>query len=236
MADPIQQVKDAMMRDMHQLDVISQNIANVNTPGYRALQPIATPFNDLVTDPAHSRAQSLTLPTLVKNAPGNLVKTGRALDVGIQGQGFLQLQAGSQIYLTRAGSLQLNAEGLLVGANGYPVVGQSGNIQLKGSDVRIESSGAIYEDGQLIDHLALVAVADPQALRHLGTGVYAYHPQDFTPVDSPNLQQGHVESSNVNSSESMIQLIQLQRHIESTQKALQAYGQIMNAGVNELGK
>ena len=236
MADPIQQVKDAMMRDMQQLDIISQNIANVNTPGYRALQPIATPFSELVTGANQSRASSLVLPTQIKSAPGNLMKTGRALDIAIQGQGFLQLQAGNSIYLTRAGSLQLNADSILVGASGYPVLGQSGTIQLNGNDIRIDNSGVIFEDGQQVDQLTVVAVDNPQALRHVGTGVYSHPNQNFTPIETPNIQQGHVESSNVNSSESMIQLIQLQRHIESTQKALQAYGQIMNAGVNELGK
>jgi flagellar basal-body rod protein FlgF len=129
---------------MQRQDVLSHNLANVTTNGFRAeLQAFrAVPVRG---DGASTRAFALETTIGYNDAPGPLTPTGRNLDVAMQGKAWLAVQAndGTEAY-TRAGSLDVNAEGLLVMRNGMPVLGDGGPINIPpNSTVEIGSDGTI---------------------------------------------------------------------------------------------
>ena len=115
-------------------------------------------------------------------------------------------------------------------------MGEGGEIFLKSTAVRIDGSGQIFENDKVIDQLALVELSDPKQLHYIGSGLYAAPIEFQQPPQSGSVKQGYLEMSNVNPSNEMVKLIQIQRHVESVQKALKTYGQMMDSGINNIGQ
>ncbi|MDE2342025.1 MAG: flagellar hook basal-body protein [Betaproteobacteria bacterium] len=215
-------INGALNADVSALNLISQNVANLQTPGYLTEQ----------ARPAFSTA--LKQPGVLLNlANGPLVQTGRSLDLALQGPGFFVVDAGGETLLERNGQFARDAQGRLVDTQGFPVLGQTGPLILPDHPVQITASGEVLDGTHTLGRLRLVSVAQPQALQPVGNNLYAY--RGATDVASAVVHQGALEQSNVNAATEMIQLIALSRHVQSLQTALSAYDQAMDAGVQKLG-
>jgi flagellar basal-body rod protein FlgF len=208
--------------DVEALDMISQNVANMRTTGYRA-ERTRTDFRTGMVD---------SLPAL-DMADGSLDMTGRPLDLALQGAGFFVVDVGGQEMLTRDGQFHIDANQQLVDVSGHPVLGQSGPISLSHDKVHIGAAGEIVDGDKSIDSLRVVTVAMPQSLHEAGNGLYAY---DGTAAEwNGSIHQGALEKSNVDASSEMVRMMELTRHAQSVQRALQAYDQAMQAGINHIG-
>jgi len=211
-----------LSNDVDALDVVSQNVANMRTTGYRAERL----KSDFKTD-AMSATPSLNL------ADGSLRTTGHALDVAIQGPGFFVVDVNGQPMLTRNGQFHLDANQQLVDAAGHPVMGESGPITLAHSNVHIDATGQIVDGKDKVDSLRIVGVGTPDSLREMGDGLYAYSgaPGDW----NGTLHQGALEQSNVDPGVEIVRLMALTRHAQSVQRAIQAYDQALQTGINHIG-
>jgi flagellar basal-body rod protein FlgF len=208
--------------DVAALDVISQNVANMRTAGYRA-ERLKPDFRSGMLE----GTPSLDL------ADGTLDHTGASLDLAIQGPGFFVVSVDGREMLTRNGMFHIDANQQLVDAAGHPVLGQSGPISLAHSDVRIDATGQIKDGNDAIDTLRVVAVDTPDQLREAGGGLYIY---GGTPAEwNGNIHQGALEQSNVDPGNEMVRLMELTRHAQSVQRAILAYDQAMQSGINHLG-
>jgi len=208
--------------DVEALDVVSQNVANMRTPGYRA-ERVAPDFM-----PA-GRGQSLSLDM----ADGSLAQTGKPLDVAIEGPGFFVVDVNGQEMLTRNGQFHLDSDKQLVDAGGRVVQGESGPIVLSGDNVHIGADGSVVDGDRTVDQLRIFAIDTPDALREAGDGLYTYA---GTEADwSGQLHQGAVEQSNVDPGNEMVRLMEITRHAQSVQRAIQAYDQALQTGINHLG-
>lgn len=208
-------------QDVDALNVASQNIANLRTPGYRA-QKLSPDFNGaLVGQPVRLDLRN-----------GALEQTGRPLDVALQGQGFFTVDAGGTTLLMRAGQLRIDSQGQLVDPAGHPVLGQGGPVML-GPSARIRADGSVVEGGRVVDRLHIVEPVQPEQLRDMGGGLYAYAGplQDW----SGTLRAGALEQSNVDPGSEMIRLMEITRHAQSLQHAMEAYDQVLQAGINHIG-
>ena len=211
-----------LSNDVEALDVISQNVANMRTTGYRT-ERLKADFRTGTLDP--EPALSLV--------DGNLDMTGRPLDLAIQGPGFFVVDVNGQEMLTRDGQFHLDASQQLVDVSGHPVLGQSGPITLTRDGVHINAAGEIVDGDKTIDSLRVVAIGTPSALRESGDGLYTYN---AAPADwNGSIHQGALEKSNVDASSEIVRLMELTRHAQSVQRAIQAYDQAMQAGINHLG-
>lgn len=222
MSSTISSIARYLGHDVQALDVISQNVANMRTTGYRA-ERIRTDFRTGVPDP---------LPSL-DFADGDLDMTGKPLDLALQGPGFFVVDVDGREMLTRDGQFHIDASQQLVDASGHPVLGQSGPVTLVHDGVRISAAGEIFDGNQSIDSLRVVAVATPEALREAGGGLYAY--AGAAAEWKGSVHQGALEKSNVDASSEMVRLIELTRHAQSVQRAIQAYDQAMQTGINHIG-
>jgi flagellar basal-body rod protein FlgF len=206
-------------------DVLANNLANASTTGFRAeLQAFrAVPVRG---DGASTRVFALESTVGQDTRPGPVQSTGRALDVAVQGKAWLAVQAldGAEAY-TRAGSLQLDAEGQLVTPSGLPVLGDGGPISLPlNATIEIASDGSITSQvgsarPQQAGKLKLVLAEGPLAR---GIDGLFRAPDGDLPVDpTARVQGGALEGSNVSPVETMVAMIAAARQFEQQMKMLQ---------------
>jgi flagellar basal-body rod protein FlgF len=212
-----------LSNDVDALDVLSQNVANVRTAGYRA-ERLATDFRTGLLE---------NLPTL-DLADGSLSTTGHPLDLAIRGTGFFAVDVNGQTMLTRNGQFHIDANQQLVDSAGHPVLGQSGPITLNHANVQIDASGAITDGDDNVDTLRIINVDKASALRDMGDGLYSFKGSDDGQFIG-RIQQGALEQSNVDPGEEMVRLMALSRHAQSVQRAIQAYDATLQEGINHIG-
>jgi flagellar basal body rod protein FlgG len=221
MSDPISAIAHYLSADVRALGTLSQNVANLTTPGYRSVQR------------AESFGDSLAATTRVDRHDGALVHTGRSLDVALQGPGFFQVSAGDQVFLTRNGQFQLNANGQLVDSQGRAVLGADGPITLSHDNVVIGEDGSIRDGTDAVGQFALVDVPDEAQLQLVGTGLFT---ASGTTDATARMHQGALEGSNVDPGYEMVRLMELSRHASSVQHAISTYHAALVAGIDQIGK
>jgi flagellar basal-body rod protein FlgF len=212
---------------MQRQDVLSHNLANVTTNGFRAeLQAFrAVPVRG---DGASTRAFALETTIGYNDAQGPLTPTGRNLDVAMQGNAWLAVQAndGTEAY-TRAGSLDVNAEGILVMRNGMPVLGDGGPINVPAnSEVAIGSDGTVSakapnQKPTTVGRLKLVTPEAANQLTRGDDGLFRAQEGDLPANQAARLQDGALEGSNVSPVETMVAMIAAGRQFEQQMKLLQ---------------
>ncbi|MDD3352783.1 flagellar basal-body rod protein FlgG [Zoogloea sp.] len=223
-----------------QLDVISNNLANVSTNGFKRARGV---FEDLLyqnlRQPGAQSTQQTTIPSGLQigtgvrpvateriHTQGNLAQTGNALDVAIQGEGFFQILMpdGSTAY-TRDGAFQKDANGQMVNSNGYPVQ-PAITIPANAQSVTIGKDGVVSvtlpdQTTSQIGNLQITGFVNPGGLQSIGENLYLETAASGTP--NPNtpgtngvgvLNQTYVETSNVNVAEELVLMIQTQRAYE----------------------
>ena len=210
---------------MHRQEVVSHNLANASTNGFRA-ELAAFRAVPVRGDGASTRVYALESTVGYSNAPGVVQTTGRPLDVAVKGNSWLAVQGldGTEAY-TRSGALEVNAEGVLTDVQGRPVVGDGGPLTLPANAiVEIAGDGTVSakvgrERPQPVGRLKLVT---PEAPMQRGTdGLFRAAEGDLAADLAARLQSGALEGSNVNAIESMVAMIAAARQFEQQMKALQ---------------
>ena len=246
--------KTGMEAQQTQLDTISNNLANVSTNGYKRSHAV---FEDLMyqnlRQAGASSSEQTTLPTGLQVglgtravatarsfSQGNMQQSSNPLDVAIRGNGFFEVQMpdGTTGY-TRDGSFQVSAQGQLVTNNGYTV--QPGiTIPAAAQSVTIGSDGTVsvvlpgQATAQPVGQLQIASFVNPAGLEPRGQNIFAETAASGTPnAGTPgqnglgSLQQGFVETSNVNVVEELVTMIQTQRAYELNSKAIQTSDQML---------
>lgn len=210
---------------------VSHNLANANTTGFKASLQHAQTLD--VQGPGHpARAYSMGLDRLADLTPGTLQTTGRELDVALEGQGWIAVQApdGGEAY-TRAGDLRVDPLGRLTNGAGHPVMGEGGPIALppfEKLEVGNDGTVTIQPLGQPANALAQVerirlVNPDPATLRRGEDGLIRAEPGMAPPGDAGvKLRTGALETSNVNTVAALVDMIQLSRQFELQVKMMSA--------------
>lgn len=231
------------------LDAIANNIANLNTVGFRrGIVSYSEISSQLPSAPASvaDQAAAATLlgagsvaQTSLSVVPGTLEASDQPLSVAISGAGFLEvLQADGTPAYTRAGALEINSDGLLATADGSPLAAQI-QVPPEAQTIKIGSDGtvtAVEGTGTApvqLGRIQLVSFSDPAALIPAGSNLYTAPPQagaaqPGTPGTDGlgQIQQGYLESSDVNLSQEMVSLMMAQRGFELNSRVAQAADQL----------
>lgn len=210
---------------MQRQDVIANNLANVSTTGFRA-EMTAFRAVPVQADGASTRVYAIETTPGYNGQSGPVAATGRGLDVALQGNAWLSVQAGdgTEAY-TRNGALTVNAEGLLVTHAGLPVVGEGGPITVPlNGQVSIAPDGSVsatVEGGrpQGVGKLKLVTPEAP--LQRGNDGLFRSNTGDLDADATARLQPEALEGSNVSAVESMVAMIAASRQFEQQMKILQ---------------
>jgi flagellar basal-body rod protein FlgG len=221
-----------MAAQQTQIDAVANDIANVNTTGYHS-QRIG--FSDLVYTaeqnvPVGSGSRAIDLGRTT--GEGSLQQTGNPLSVAIEGPGYLQVrQADGSIALTRNGDFSTDANGSLVTSSGQRLVPP---ITLpKGTDptdVKITADGTVTASGRQLGKLTVVDVPNEAGLRAAGDGLFVATAASgaATAVPTSTLEQGSLETSNVDMGSAMVEMIQAQRGYELASQAIKTQDELLN--------
>jgi flagellar basal-body rod protein FlgF len=225
------------MSALRRLDVISNNLANASTPGFKADQiqfesVLAAVKNPSAQDPALSNERFST-----DFSSGPLQKSDNVLDLALEGDGFFVVNTPEGPAYTRQGNFHRGAGGKLVNGDGYEVQGQGGAITVSGGRIQIGSGGAVTVDGATVGTLSQVDFPKPYALTKSGGGLFKPADPQVTPTpSSAQVKQGFLESSNVKVVVEMARMIETSRYFESCAKAVKSYDDMAAKAANELGK
>lgn len=205
----------------HNLASTAHNLANVDTVGFRA--DFDTLVNTPVYGPGHpSRVYVSDERSGIDLSGGQLIESGRPLDVAVNGEGFIEIQAfdGTPAY-TRAGDLRVGAGGLLQTGTGYTVMGNDGPIAIPPFDeleVGTDGTISIRPLGQGAATLAVVdriKLVNPQSEDVFKDSEGLLRVRGEAPADAAvTIVSGAVEASNVNAVEAMVNMIELSRQFE----------------------
>ncbi len=232
------------------LGVVSNNIANASTPGYKQdqLPDEMGKAIDLVRYATGTDGGSIGSITLGPNVgvsqldltTGPLQETSNPLDMAIAGTGYFTTQAadGTTRY-TRDGGFHADVDGSLRARDGSAVLDTNGQpIQLPvGADVSVAADGTILAGGNQVGQLQIVDFAAGSQLNKVGNGMFTTA-AGVTPqaANGVQLYQGYLEGSNVDMSESMVATMNLVRAYEANQKLLQMQDETLKSTVNDVGK
>ena len=230
--------------EMTALDMVSHNLANVNTAGFKEGRAFFTLLNQAASDPNPSRldgvinSQVAVAEGALNNSDGSHVATSRDLDIALSGDGYLTVQTPRGLRFTRQGNLAVNRQDVLTTREGYPVLGENGPIQLGPGKVRIDEQGGVYLDGNPIDRMKMVTFGDPQALQREGASLMApVNDKVKSAPAQPLVRQGYLEQSNVNAVASVVGMVGILRHFEAIQKSVNLLMNDVNAkAIDRLGR
>ncbi len=237
MLDGLYSAAAGMQAQQEQMDALSNDIANISTPGYQATR---VDFHDLLYT---SGGPSATGPNVATGAgaasaivgrsqiEGDLQPTGRSLDVAIIGQGYLEVRRpDGTIGLTRSGSLQVDAQGRLTTDSGMllqPPVRIPPGVST--DSIKIAGNGVVRSGTTVIGRISVVTVPAPDKLLADGDGVFSATAASgaIRPAAGATLQQGTLESSNVDIASTFGQMIDAQRGYSMASKAIEMQDQML---------
>jgi flagellar basal-body rod protein FlgF len=230
-----------MLADQIRQDVIANNLANATTAGFKGDVAVGEAFPDMLVNQLQTGAQVGTLglgshisQISTNDKQGALRQTGNTYDLAVAGSGWFSVQGPNGVAYTRNGTFSLDAKGQLVTADAQPVLDDGGRpITIGAGKASITPDGRVSVDGRQIAKLALTTL-DPKRLHKLGDNLYTGTVQKG--VDPGRVEQGFLESSNVNSVKEMVDLISTMRSFEAGQKAVQAEDDSLGKAVNDVGR
>lgn len=233
-----------------QMDVVANNLANLNTNGFKAERSV---FQEFLNTGAHEdnfarpdRRVSFVQDRATYHdlSTGALQETKNPLDVAIDGKGFLVVQTPQGERFTRDGSLTINAQGQLVNGSGFPVLGTGGPIVIQPTDKELSISPdgrvSVVEGTSIIDSLRgklrVVTFDRPQSLIKQGGNLFAATSDQGAPDTKSMVRQGYVEKSNVNSVLEMTRMIDVTRTYTQISAMLQQESELRKAAIEKLAE
>jgi flagellar basal-body rod protein FlgF len=204
------------------IDVIANNLANLNTTGYKR----EVPFSEIINQFGDVDVKKIT-----SQQQGDVVQTSNTLDLAISGDGFFMVKTkDGSTEITRDGRFKLNDEGFLVDSNENKVLGKMGEISIedtlisKDAKIEITKGGEIKVDNKTIDTLRLVNVEDANNLERGGGSNFLLGDQNYQDVEEGtfSISQGFLEESNVNPISEMEAMISINKQYETAQKVMNA--------------
>lgn len=249
-----------MVNEQKRLDVISNNMANADTTGFKKQGVTSQSFDDELAvrihdnnthNPLKKRIGNMNLGVKIGEtyhdfSQGSLRETGNTYDLALSGDGFFTIQTTNKqgvtsTKYTRDGSFTVNKEGYLVTKDGDYVLDTNGNrIQIPGAQtaatVAFDQNGNVIVNGQQVATLGIASFADPQALLLYGENMYDATAAAGLQNSTATVHQGYLEMSNTNVIEEMVDMITITRAYEAGQKMIQSVDTTLQKSANEIGR
>lgn len=241
-----------LVNQQNRLDVVTNNLANATTTGYKKEGCTTQSFDsvygikvkDLTVGGVNENIGKLSLGAKIGEtyrdwSNGSFISTSSNYDFALSGEGMFSISFTNKLgeestLYTRDGAFQMNSEGYLVTKDGDFVLGENGPIQLPTdlSELSVQPTGEIYADGQYIDRFALVNFEDYNYVEAYGENLYrAVDGATFTDATA-TVNQGYLESSNINVVSEMVDMITIAREFESNQKVMTTIDEMLGKMVN----
>lgn len=237
----------AMATQRSKMDVVTNNIVNAQTTGFKKDTVISSSFDNVMLQEMDAEkvlnyrrgVGPYSFGTYVDRvhtgfSQGMPQVTGKQTDIAIYGEGFFAIETGAGERYTRAGNFEVDQAGYLVTDTGDFVLGENGRIQIGAGEFSVSSQGSITVDNAELDRLRIVTFADPDGLQKQGGNLYAgagaLEATDF------KLVQGHLEGSNVEVADELVKMLTTYRAYEASQKVLTMTDDTLGLAVNDIGR
>lgn len=219
---------------VRKLDTHVNNLANLDTPGYKNSE---LSFREVLMKkigPLWRRAFKETFP-YIQMEQGELEPSGEALHLAIVGEGFFKVQTPQGIAYTRAGNFLLDAQRRLVTPHGYlvlsngaplvvdPAMSREGLLTMENLRLQVSSEGILSIDGTEIGRLDVVTFDDLEKLKKVGENLFVSEDAKERPATDYEIKQGFIEKSNVSPIKEMVNLIEIHRSFEAVQKFIRGW-------------
>ena len=236
MIDPLTLSEAGMLNDVERLRVLSQNIANSATLGFKREIPLLRPAFETALQANWPNAVPAPVTATAMDATGGPLRmSGGPLDVAVDGDGFFVLKSPAGEVYTRQGTFRLDPNGRLVSSSGLPVLGDAGELVLPSPEPRIDRQGAIWDGTNLVGQLRVVRFDDPTQLISIGNGMFTTRATPSVLGESARVRQGFVETANVIAMHEMVRLIETVRHFEAGQRVVRGYDTMLGTALSTLG-
>ncbi|MGJ8455088.1 flagellar hook-basal body protein [Pseudothermotoga sp. U03pept] len=235
-----------MLLDVAKLDTTANNLANIETTGYKKDRTTFRAYDDRAIYALPNRNQpigNLTYSAVLDDvyldtSRGIFQQTSNPLDLAIDSDGYFGLIGQNAIYYTRAGNFKLDTEGYLVNADGLRLMDQDGQPIRFSDGFNIDQDGYVKDRfNNVVTRVAVFIFEDPSNLRKVGYTLFEPTEESGEPVAAQDFRilSGYVELSNVNALMEMTKLIEAQRHLEISQKVVVAEDEMLSKLMNQVG-
>lgn len=236
-----------MLTQNKNLSVISNNITNVSTPGFKRDTLVPTTFQTEMlsrygnqspnnsTELGEITMANVPEEVVTDYSTGGFEDTGNIYDFSLSRDGFFQVQGENGVVYTRNGAFIVDNERYLTLPRVGRVLGENGPIQLNTDTFQVDSMGIITDGDQVIDRLAIVDFEDYTQLRKAGEGIFEGGGEPI-PVEEDAVRWQSLENSNVSMLQEMTNMITSQRAIQSAAQLLKIYDQIMAKSTTDIGR
>ncbi|MDR7016412.1 flagellar hook basal-body protein [Acinetobacter sp. 3657] len=241
MTDPIMQLAQVIQQEFNALKTISQNTANISTIGYRSENVFSTLAPSSSVNKSFSDLGDRQTTSYLNSNNGSFLDTNRVLDFALSGKGWFVVATNEGFALTRDGHFHIDKNGYLLTRQGLSVLGQEANpivISEKNLEaIKVDSNGNIMdlESNTAINQI-LIVYAESDDVKAEGNALYSASTVKQADQSEYQIYQGKLEQSNAMMSQDMVKIMELSRHIESLQRAVNTYDNLLDSGINQLGK
>lgn len=255
-----------MVNEMNRMDVITNNLANVDTNGYKKEGATAESFKSQLALRIKDSSEPGRLPrslgdvnlgvkigeTYTDYSQGSFIVTENKYDCAIDGDGFFAIsftdkQGNTSVKYTRDGAFTISTDGYLRTKDGDYVLNQNGAqngdpsannfIQLDpNQDFTIDQRGFVYQNNQVVGQIGLIDVADYNYLEKYGENMYNLIDGGEIVAADAKIEQGYIEASNVQVVDEMVTMITIARAYESNQKLIQTFDSMLDKAANDVGR
>lgn len=235
-----------MLAESMRTDVISNNLANVNTAGFKKDIAVSKDFGSMLITRINDGAESPVIGSTglgvmidevaTIHSSGTVRNTGNDFDMAIDGKGFFAVDTPQGVRYTRNGTFAKNIQGELINQDGYRVLGQNGPIRIQGSKMVVSDDGGVSVDNKQVGKLRLVEFDNEKQLVKEGASLFVASPGQVAKPATGAVRQGSLEMSNVNVIGEMVNLISNYRTYEVNGKVVQSHDHLLDKAVNEVGK
>lgn len=241
-----------MLQMEKKLDILSNNLSNINTVGYKMDTPTFENYlrkektypQDIIRESKYNRtinAVSRLSQVLTDFSSGNIRQTGEPFDLALSNpDAFFAVDTPFGIKFTKAGNFKIDNDGYLVTQEGFRVLSRNvennEGIRIPNGDVSILGNGQITVNGVVVDNLYIVEFEDKSKLQKTGNNLFTAINMLPEESENPGLMQGYLEGSNINPVREMVNMISTHRAFETYQRVIRTMDTLNEKAANELGK
>lgn len=220
------------------LDIVSNNIANMNTSGFRAQNMLIDEYINKERGDFDPMTFAYDYGQYKTTTPGSMTQTGNELNVALNGPGFMSVQmANGEIGYTRDGNFQKGPAGALLTSGGLPVMGQGGPITIpdNATEINIDEKGVISDQNGSFAQLGIFEFANLQDMQAQGNNTYTTTQAPQEPIKTV-AAQGFIEGSNVVPVVEITKMIEILRDYQGTQKILETEHDRLRSAIQKLSQ
>lgn len=232
-----------MLQQQRKLNVLSNNMINSRTPGFRAERVTSSTFEQELSRQEQGNKTKIGAgaPIAILQDvqtvfdPSYLENTDRPYDIAINGDGFFNIDGGDKQFLTRNGNFDIDSEGYLVLKNVGRVLGQSGAIQVGSSNFKVDKNGIVYDaEGEELDTLLITQPQDLTKLEKYSNGMYVDSASQASQVENAKVEQNAIERSNVDLNRELTLVMEAQRSFQACSTILKGLDEINQKTANQI--